>query len=317
MTRDVMVIGGGLSGLAAATELEALNIPYTLIEVKKRLGGSIATLHKDGFAIDTGSFAFSRTADWSFLPELGLDDALMDIYDGHKGRMVAFKDGTQVVTDALAKRLKTGTIIHRMAVSSLGYLDGRFVLCMENGLVLEGGALVVASPARHVERMFRTFVPEVSERLLNYGYDTITRVALGYPVEHISDPGRLVWGDMAVASYHTTDHPNRVPPGHVLLQMRVRFPLERTTPDALVRALSGQLNWPEQPVVSQVSVWPEADPIPPHTRTFHEHMAVLEALLPEGVALAGGDYHGLGLGERIAGGRAAARKVADWLKAAR
>jgi hypothetical protein len=48
-------------------------------------------------------------------------------------------------------------------------------------------------------------------------------------------------------------------------------------------------------------------------------MAALESLLPEGIALAGSDFNGLGLAERVAGGRNAARKVAAWLetKAAR
>lgn len=47
--RDVVIIGGGLSGLAAAYELEKHNVDYTLIEVKRELGGSIRTLKKDDF----------------------------------------------------------------------------------------------------------------------------------------------------------------------------------------------------------------------------------------------------------------------------
>ncbi len=46
---NVVVIGGGLTGLAAAWELERQRIPYTLIEVKKRFGGSIITERRDGF----------------------------------------------------------------------------------------------------------------------------------------------------------------------------------------------------------------------------------------------------------------------------
>src|SRR5688572_31135402 len=99
--RDVVIVGGGLSGLAAAVELENLKIPYTLIEVKGRLGGSIATLRRDGFVLDTGAFAFPRAADWSFLAEFGLEDALYSVNDYHLQRMVAFKDGTQSVIDAL------------------------------------------------------------------------------------------------------------------------------------------------------------------------------------------------------------------------
>jgi protoporphyrinogen oxidase len=310
---NVVIIGGGLSGLAAAVELEALKIPYTLIEVKGRLGGGICTLHRDGFTLDTGSFAFPRTADWSFLDEFGLKDALIPVNDWHQQRMVAFKEGTQTLTDALASRV-TNTVIHKMAVSSLGDFEGnRFALCMENGLMLEARALIVTAPARHVERMFRTLAPEFSLRLLNYGYDIITRVALGFTGE-VRDPGRMVWGDIATAFFYSTDDPNRVPPGHSLVQMGVRFPLERTTPERLVAVLREHLNWPE-PAFSQVSTWAEADPLPPHGRNFREQMIALESLLPEGVALAGSDFNGLGLPERVAGGRSAARKIAAWLEA--
>lgn len=311
--RDVVIIGGGLSGLAAAVELESLKIPYTLIEVKGRLGGSIATLRQDGFVLDTGAFAFPRAADWSFLDEFGLEDALYPVNDYHLQRMVAFKDGTQSVIDALAQRI-SGTLIHKMAVSSLGDFEGRYMLCMENGLMWDARALIVAAPARHVERMFRTFIPELSRGLLDYRYDTITRVALGYRSEAVSDPGRLVWGDMATAFYYTTDHPQRVAEGHTLIQMGARFPLERTTPEILVRTLQEHLGWPHDAALTHVSTWAEADALPPHSRNFHEQMTALENLLPDGVALAGSDYHGLGLPERVASGRAAARKVANYLK---
>lgn len=316
--RDVVIIGGGLSGLAAAVELESLNIPYRLIEVKNRLGGSIATQERDGFTFDTGAFAFPRAADWSFLDDLGLADGLIPVNDWHLQRMVALKEGTQSVIDALAKRVK-GTMIHRMAVSSLGDFEGHFALCMENGLMWEAGALIVAAPARHVERMFRSLAPEFSPRLFDYQYDTITRVALGYPSEAVGDPGRMVWGDMATAFYYSTEDSNRVPPGYTLIQMGVRFPLERTTPEKLVHTLQEQLRWPENPALVHVSAWAEADPIPPHSRNFRDNMVALESLLPEGVALAGSDFNGLGLAERVAGGRNAARKVAAWLetKAAR
>ena len=40
---DVIIIGGGLTGLSAAFELEKLGIAYTLIEVKGRLGSNIVS----------------------------------------------------------------------------------------------------------------------------------------------------------------------------------------------------------------------------------------------------------------------------------
>ena len=55
--RDVVVIGGGLSGLAACYELEKQQIRYTLIEVKRRVGGSISSCKDKGFVTDASAFA--------------------------------------------------------------------------------------------------------------------------------------------------------------------------------------------------------------------------------------------------------------------
>lgn len=307
--RDVVIIGGGLSGLAAAAELENLKIPYRLIEVKKRLGGSIVSEQREEFMLDGGSFAFLSKADWSFLADLGLEDALIPVSDSHQRELVAFKAGTQTVIDALAAKVR-GTIVHRMAVSSLGTgAKGRFELCMENGLVLDAAALIVAAPARHVERMFRTLQPELSLKLERYGYDTIHRISLGYRKADLELPPFFPW-DMAVPFYSWTDDPNRVPIDHLLLHVGLRFPPEKAAPDALIQSVHEQIKAKNPPVVARLDYWPEADPLPPHMPGYPEQMGQLMGLLPEGVALAGSDYNGLTLAGRIAGGRAAARRIA-------
>lgn len=307
--RDVVIIGGGLSGIAAAAALQERGIPYRLIEVRKRLGGSIISEARDGCLLDGGPFAFLRAEDWSFLPALGLNDALIPAQDSHRRDLVAFKGGTQVVIDALAGTLH-GTHIHRMAISSIGSLNGRFTLCLENGLIWDAAAVIVAAPARHAERMLRTLAPQASARLLDYGYDTITRLSLVYHLDDLEMPPSLPW-DMAVPFYAWTEHPARVPAGHVLLNVGIRYPLEKTTSAALIETVSAALKARGAPIVARVDYWPEADPLPPHTRHHAENIAALEAFLPHGLALAGSDYHGLTLAERIASGQRAAERIAQ------
>lgn len=307
--RDVIIIGGGLSGLAAANELERRGVPYTLIEVKARLGGSLSSQRQAGFVLDGGALAFPAADDWSWLPELGLADALFTLPGGSR---VAFQDGAQTVIDALARPL-TGDMMRRMAVSSLGRQGDHFAVCLENGLLLTARALIVAAPARYVEHMFRTLQPDVSLRLLDYAYDTITRVSLGYRRADISDVGRRVW-DMALPVYHEIEHPSRVPSGGVLLHLGVRYPLPRTTPETLIAALQTELGWPPMPLAAGVTYWPEADPLPPRLPGFADTMAALRRLLPDGVALVGSDYNGLGLDARIAAGRAAGQQTAAFLR---
>lgn len=312
---DVMILGGGLTGLAAAYELEKQGVDYTLIEVKKRLAGSVISERRHGFVLDGGPFVLRRTQDWPFLAELGLADALFIVEqpDHAPGEWVAFKDGTQVLTDALAARLKHGRILMRMAVSTIGQVGGQFTVCMENGMVMQAAALIITIPARFAERLFYTFQPQISARLLNFHYDTITRVSLGYrsadiplPVEPPPDPG--------YAFGHWTDSPHRAPAGHVLLQVGVRFALADTPPAQMVSELARTMNWPQQPVVSRVDYWPESHSLSPHTPQHDATMSEIEALLPPGIALAGGDYRAVRFEQRVLHGQQAAQQVAGWLK---
>jgi phytoene dehydrogenase-like protein len=51
---DVVVVGGGAAGLAAARQLSAADLQVVLLEAGDRLGGRIATDDIDGFRIDRG-----------------------------------------------------------------------------------------------------------------------------------------------------------------------------------------------------------------------------------------------------------------------
>jgi oxygen-dependent protoporphyrinogen oxidase len=76
---DVIVIGGGIAGLAAAYELHKRGVAFTLLEAAPRLGGVILTEHIDGFTIDGGPDALlvQKPAAIELCRELGLGDRLM------------------------------------------------------------------------------------------------------------------------------------------------------------------------------------------------------------------------------------------------
>jgi oxygen-dependent protoporphyrinogen oxidase len=70
----VAIIGGGISGLAAAYELQQRGIPFTLLEASPRLGGLIKTEYLDGFIIEAGpeSVLAQKPAALRLCEELGL-----------------------------------------------------------------------------------------------------------------------------------------------------------------------------------------------------------------------------------------------------
>ena len=83
--KHAIVIGGGITGLAAAyrlkREAEKRDIPLeiNLLEASNRVGGVIQTEHRDGFIIEHGPDAFISTKPWAkaLCEELGIADQLI------------------------------------------------------------------------------------------------------------------------------------------------------------------------------------------------------------------------------------------------
>ena len=94
-TPRVAIIGGGITGLAAAWELQKHGIDYTLFEASDRLGGKIVTEQIDGFTIEGGpdSFLSNKPWAWQLCDELGLRDRIIGTNDAHRNVFV-LKDGT-------------------------------------------------------------------------------------------------------------------------------------------------------------------------------------------------------------------------------
>ena len=75
----IAIIGGGITGLAAAFELASRNIPFALFEASARPGGLIRTEHVDGFTIEAGpdSMLAQKPAALELCDALGLAPRLI------------------------------------------------------------------------------------------------------------------------------------------------------------------------------------------------------------------------------------------------
>ncbi len=58
--RRVVVVGGGLAGIAAALDCAAAGASVTLVEVRRRLGGAAYSFERDGLRMDNGQHVFLR-----------------------------------------------------------------------------------------------------------------------------------------------------------------------------------------------------------------------------------------------------------------
>ena len=73
-TTDVAIIGGGISGLAAAWALAKRRVSFVLLEASDRLGGVVRTEREGGFLLEAGpdSMLAQKPDGIALVRELGL-----------------------------------------------------------------------------------------------------------------------------------------------------------------------------------------------------------------------------------------------------
>ena len=76
---QVLVLGGGIAGLATAYELHQQKIPLTLLEAATRVGGVVFSEEVDGFNVDGGpdSLLIQKAEGIKLCQELGLGTRLV------------------------------------------------------------------------------------------------------------------------------------------------------------------------------------------------------------------------------------------------
>ena len=124
----VVIVGGGITGLAAAHRLATLRpeLPFVLLESRRRLGGNIVTERRDGFVLDAGPDSFLRTKPdaLALCDELGLRADLITVrpeartvYVAHEGRLERLPAGL-----ALAVPTRIGPMLKTPLLGSLDKL---------------------------------------------------------------------------------------------------------------------------------------------------------------------------------------------------
>lgn len=97
--KRVVIIGGGISGLSTAYNLEKLleqsedALSYILFEKRKRLGGNIITEEEKGFVVEGGPDCFISEKPWALAlcKELGLKDEIICTNDERRKTFVLWK----------------------------------------------------------------------------------------------------------------------------------------------------------------------------------------------------------------------------------
>ncbi|MFT8871268.1 MAG: protoporphyrinogen oxidase [Sporolactobacillus sp.] len=103
LKKSVVVIGGGISGLAAAYYVKQASpdVNVTLFEASDRIGGKVRTVHRSGFTIETGPEGYmeGKLTLTRLIKDIGLENYLIPAHSGTysvfvNGRLRVMPKGT-------------------------------------------------------------------------------------------------------------------------------------------------------------------------------------------------------------------------------
>ena len=183
---DIIIIGGGLSGLALADRLQQASADYVLLEARERFGGRILSTGIDGAAFDLGPAWF-----WPEQPRMAalIDRLRLDVFaqfskgDGvaedqlggvHKGTGYASMAGSYRMEGGLGSLISrlatklTAAAIHLNTKAISIAREGNAVVvvaeCRGRSIVIRGKRVVLSLPPRVAEATIK-FAPELPNEI--------------------------------------------------------------------------------------------------------------------------------------------------------
>lgn len=109
MPARVVVVGGGISGLAAALELLDAGLDVTVLEASERLGGPIFTERHDGFVVDAGpdSFLSTKPGGLALAARLGLSSRIVNTSHSGGGTFIVHEGGMEPLPEGITMLVPT------------------------------------------------------------------------------------------------------------------------------------------------------------------------------------------------------------------
>ena len=160
---DVAVIGGGISGLAAAHRLREIapELSVAVLEAGPRAGGVLGTTRRDGYLVEGSADSFITNVPWAIdlCRRLGLGDRLIATDPDRRRSFVVRKGSLEPIPDGLVIMApsKIGPMVRTRILS----IPGKLRLALERVLPRgDGSDESLASFAR------RRFGREAYDRLI-------------------------------------------------------------------------------------------------------------------------------------------------------
>ena len=203
--KSVGIIGGGLTGLAAAHYLKKAGIQATIIEARERLGGRIHTYYSDNEApIELGATWLGKKH--KFLLDI-LSELQIEIYEQYMGKCAVYdpistsppqivqmphnpdptyriKGGTSILINHLADGMESNSIFMGTKVKSIKQSDYK-ILVEATDQIFEFDLVIITLPPKLFIDTIK-FDPSLSQDIIDIAQQTHTwmsesiKVALTY-----------------------------------------------------------------------------------------------------------------------------------------
>jgi oxygen-dependent protoporphyrinogen oxidase len=251
----------------------------------------------------------------------------------------SFRTGLADLSDAMVAslpldRLQGGVAVRSVTCSGAGCGQragtGRYVLDLADGRRELVDAVVLATPAWASGEVLRPVAPLAAAELASIPYVTTATVSAAFRRDRVTHPlrgfgyvtPRAEGRGVMATTWSSSKFRHRAPEGHVLLRSFVgRAGLEASAQldddelTALVRReLRDVLDITAEPEFVEIFRWPKGMP---QYRVGHTDLVtrIEEAVAKvPGVELAGGAYHGIGIGDCLREGAAAAERALEHVR---
>jgi oxygen-dependent protoporphyrinogen oxidase len=259
---------------------------------------------------------------------------------GPRSYFYSFKGGLQDLSDAMvaslpADRLHGGVPVVSVAPcgpggGAQGAGSGAYALALVDGSRVVVDALVLATPAWASGELLRTVAPQPAADLSSIEYVSTATVSLAFRRDRIAHDltgfgfvvPRAEQRPVMATTFSSSKFPGRAPEGHVLLRSFLgRAGIEAAAQlddDEMVGVVRSELREilgiAAEPEFAEIFRWPRGMP---QYRVGHvDLVARIEdgvGRVP-GVELAGGAYHGIGIGDCLREGAAAAERALEHVR---
>ena len=258
---------------------------------------------------------------------------------GPKSYFYSFKGGLQDLSDAIvaslpAGRLHGGTGVKTMTECAAGCGaragSGAYALQLSDGTRVVADAVVLATPAWASGDLLRPVAPLAAADLSSIEYVTTATASVAFKADQVGHDlkgfgfvvPRAENRPVMATTWSSSKFDGRAPAGHVLLRSflgragrEAAAQLDDDEMAAVVRAeLREIMGITAEPEFVQIFRWPRGMP---QYRVGHVelvgHIEAAVARVP-GIELAGGAYHGIGIGDCLREGAAAAERALEHVR---